>query len=338
MTRKGFLNFVLTISFLAAPPWAAAEQRGSLRIADTPRGETAGSFVLDGKSPLTIFFTASEDSAAGQRKAQVVLGQVELNAFEDLANGTLTMDGNGSKLSTEQVLALISLAKELGASWRQEIQSGQLARDRDFLFRHVLHWAEAPVGLVLDRLEIKIPEAELRRHQRWSSFSEPMAALQPGGQQLEACTNYSSSCPVYRGNCVATSCNQGSCAQGKTCFRCDNTTTYLSGCNYQSVANICHDADGSSGHCFDCETLTVGCNSGTSCVGRCGPGCNPSSCPASGGLDGEGTYTFDCAEHDRCCGQHGGCLSGTASSHCGDEYSEAYDDTIYGSCSCTGCY
>lgn len=339
MKRKILSIAAACAGILSLPFGAAADERASLRFGASPPGETAGSFTFEGKKPLEIFFVATADPAAGQRRVQLAIGKIELSAFEDLNNGTLTMDGRGGSLSAAESLALVGLAKELGAAWRQQIQAGQLSRERDFLFRHVLHWAEAPVGLALDRFEIRIPEGELRGRHFLADFPGVPAAIGPGNQQAESCTSFTTTCPVYRGNCAtSTACSQGSCAAGKTCFRCDNTTSYLSACNYQSVSNVCHDADGSSGHCFECETLTIGCNSGSSCVGRCGPGCNPSSCPASGGLDGEGTYTFDCAEHDRCCGQHGGCLSGLAAVHCGDEYGEAYDDTIYGNCSCTGCY
>jgi len=83
---------------------------------------------------------------------------------------------------------------------------------------------------------------------------------------------------------------------------------YLPSCNAQNWAE--HDAD-AGGHCMLGESIWSGPNYG--CMGRCGAGC------------GYASYTYDCLDHDRCCGVHGGC-SDPWNGNCGDEYWEASDD------------
>lgn len=90
--------------------------------------------------------------------------------------------------------------------------------------------------------------------------------------------------------------------------------------------SIWHDAVGT--HDFCRETLEVGCDIATDCLGRCSAGCG-----ASGGA---GVYSVDCAEHDRCCRVHGGCLN-PFDIQCGDEFDEATDDTLFGTPNSQGC-
>jgi hypothetical protein len=97
-------------------------------------------------------------------------------------------------------------------------------------------------------------------------------------------------------------------------------------CEFQDNDQIWHDADG---HSFCREETVTGCDFPTACMGRCGPGC--------GGAFGAGTYRLDCAEHDRCCRQHGNCFSPIASS-CGDEWIDAADDFIFGPRDCLTCW
>lgn len=309
-----------------------------LKISSSEPLRTAGSYTRAGS---TVLFSASDD-ALGRRTLRVRVNKVVLDAAEDENAGTVWMDGHGQALFAEDRLALLDLTNALAIAWEDDIQLGQLPRHRDLLFRHLLYWSEAPVGLPLRRLEAKLqPTVGIFN----SDQDEPdgLVVDPRAASSTASCTSFTSKCPVYRGNCVSgwrpdlMVCKQGKCAKGKTCYRCDNTLTYLSGCDFKSVSDICHDADGSV-HCFECESLQVGCNKDKECIGRCGPGCGPSSCLAKDGKDGEGTYTKDCAEHDRCCREHGGCFSFGNATHCGDEYMEAYDDTVGGKCTCTGCF
>lgn len=97
--------------------------------------------------------------------------------------------------------------------------------------------------------------------------------------------------------------------------------------------SIWHDADDIFGgciHCFCRETVQVGCDMSTDCLGRCGPGCGMIS------GTGAGVYSVDCAEHDRCCRLHGDCLN-PYDPECGDEWHDAVDDTLFGTPNCQGC-
>ena len=98
-------------------------------------------------------------------------------------------------------------------------------------------------------------------------------------------------------------------------------------CAVQFNDQLWHDAEEIHDFCRESATVT-GCHLGTQCVGRCGPGC--------GLLIGAGTYRLDCAEHDRCCRQHGNCFS-PAATYCGDEWRDAADDFIFGARSCGTC-
>jgi hypothetical protein len=109
-------------------------------------------------------------------------------------------------------------------------------------------------------------------------------------------------------------------AAGASCQAADNDgIAYLDGgCALQLHDDICHDALGA---CFACEVLPNGCSVAQGCPGRCGAGC--------GLFGGRGSYTRDCAEHDRCCTLHGQCAN-PLSFDCGDEFWEAADDVLWG--------
>lgn len=66
------------------------------------------------------------------------------------------------------------------------------------------------------------------------------------------------------------------------------------------------------------------------CRGRCGPSCGVSGT--------NGIYTRDCAEHDDCGFDHPNCDGKYSNDNCcGDEYDDAFGDTLNGSFNCQGC-
>lgn len=96
------------------------------------------------------------------------------------------------------------------------------------------------------------------------------------------------------------------------------------------VGQVCYDAcdeDCTPMHGFECFDANLGCDAANDCNGRCGAGCSD---------DGTGTYRQDCADHDSCCRQHGGCLN-PFDDCCGDEYREAADDFLFGDTNCEDC-
>lgn len=116
-----------------------------------------------------------------------------------------------------------------------------------------------------------------------------------------------------------TGCDPNDCQRSGN----DNITHLEDPCRLASNDSIWHDG---KDHCYGRETQNVGCNQADECPGRCGPGC---------GRTGGGVYALDCAEHDRCCRVHGGCVNPLDQS-CGDEWREAADDFIFGSRDCRG--
>ncbi|WP_444946435.1 hypothetical protein ACJJIP_06400 [Microbulbifer sp. VTAC004] len=97
-------------------------------------------------------------------------------------------------------------------------------------------------------------------------------------------------------------------------------------CTYQ-LKQSSHDA--CDLHNFQSFTSHLGCNIEKNCPGRCGEKCGSDN-------SGKGTYSQDCADHDYCCSQHGGCTWATGSI-CSDEYWEADDDYLWGNQNCNGC-
>ena len=112
----------------------------------------------------------------------------------------------------------------------------------------------------------------------------------------------------------------------------DGVTLLENACSLTLNDQIWHDAQlgpAPPAHDFCRETQAVGCDLEAECIGLCGPGC--------GALFGFGIYALDCAEHDRCCGVHGGCFN-PIDPNCGDEFTDAADDFLFGSVDCVlGC-
>jgi hypothetical protein len=97
--------------------------------------------------------------------------------------------------------------------------------------------------------------------------------------------------------------------------------------------NGCSTVNRTLGHdttayCFMYESILSGPRA-SNCLGRCGPGCV--ICGVT-----TGDYTYDCAEHDRCCQLRGNCFSPWDAS-CGDEWWEAADDFIQDQRRCRSC-
>lgn len=176
-------------------------------------------------------------------------------------------------------------------------QDHELPIQADLLLRSVSYWSEAPVGWPLHYREVTKPNVGMTRPVAAKLIPRGEAA---GGETWTACSSTG-------------------------CQRSDNDGIGYIACGYGSNYGVWHD---SAQHCFCRETRPLGCNRAAQCPGRCGPGC--------GLFGGWGIYGLDCAEHDRCCEVHGGCLSPLDAS-CGDEYNEAADDFLFGWPNCGSC-
>jgi hypothetical protein len=229
--------------------------------------------------------------ASGSVRAtlRVQVGDVVLEATQDGSARTLEWTGHGGSLTADDRIALRALERKLAAT----LQPAQhrLAMHEDMLYRRVLYWSDAPVGL-------ELPTRKL-------SYTPPRT----GVRELPDGATLSKTCVETVGT------------SGEAVIACDEGNedgVLYTGCSGSHLA--CHDADN---HCLDCGGVVVG--PANACVGRCGGGC----CVP----DGLGIYTYDCLDHDTCCGIHGGCFN-PWDSECGDEYWEADDDFWLASPNC----
>lgn len=188
---------------------------------------------------------------------------------------------------------------ELSRALEQRLEpwTSRPAAHVELVFRAVLMWSEAPAGWPFATHEVRVAfEAP--------SPVEPGASEQPG---------------VFAGGEDFLECSAAPCE-----VDADDGVTYLA-CALTVNDQLSHDA--SPDHCYCREALEVGCDFAGSCLGRCGAGC---------GGNGSGPYTKDCAEHDRCCGVHGGCIN-PFDAQCGDEYSNAIGDFLSAANCTSGC-
>ncbi|GIG90744.1 hypothetical protein [Plantactinospora endophytica] len=162
------------------------------------------------------------------------------------------------------------------------------------LHRAVNYWSEAPAGYVLTGDSFKdVKESDVPK-----PLTDAKGAPLP---QAEECLNPAT------GEQSAAACQEA-----------NEDGILYTGCSGSHAE--CHDANG---HCHRCTAVAVG--KSVNCKGRCGGGC----CVP----DGLGIYTYDCLDHDQCCGDHGGCLN-PWDGECGDEYGEADEDFLLGRQNC----
>lgn len=251
----------------------------------------------------------SERATPSVVRLHVGLGEIVLEAEADIDANVRTLNGLGHALSLNEKLALLALSIQLER--QLDTREKILPLHEDFLLRVSSYWSEAPVG--------------------WPLASRSIAGPPPG-QPLAVAEEIAEDAPAQ----AAAACASGGenfleCQSG--CVHDDDGITLLSNPCCCRNRSLWHDAQNIIGQCtihgFCRESIRGGCDLPGDCLGRCGPEC--------GAANGKGTYTLDCAEHDRCCRIHGACLNPDAI-QCGDEFDDAADDFLFGATSCdNGC-
>lgn len=240
---------------------------------------------------------SSSQVAESLVQVRVEWGDVTLEAEADLAAGVRVVDGHDHALDLDERLALSALSLQLEVFFNP--YDNVLAPHEDSLYRAVSFWADAPVGWPLRRIAVGE-----------TPIGEPEPALDDAEGPLDS-----------QGNCGTGGENLLDCADG--CRDDDDGRTPLANpccCNTYSLWHDRHTAPLiCRGHDFCRERVPGGCNIEAGCLGRCTGQC--------GAFRGRGSYTLDCAEHDRCCRLHGACYS-PDSIACGDEYEDASDDVL----------
>ncbi|MFY1672726.1 hypothetical protein ACN27G_22645 [Plantactinospora sp. WMMB334] len=233
-------------------------------------------------------------TAADRATVTVKVNGVVLEATVDFAARTGSWQGHGKILGGEGKTALAGMEKALAGQLRPG--KAVLGPHEALLHRAVNYWSEAPAGYVLTGDSFSKPAESDVPKPLTDEKGEPLAAA---GE--EECLN------AMTGEQSAAACQQSN----------EDGILYTS-CSGSHAE--CHDANS---HCFRCASANVG--KSVNCKGRCGGGC----CVP----DGLGIYTYDCLDHDQCCGDHGGCLN-PWDGECGDEYGEADDDFLLGRQNC----
>ncbi len=272
----------------------------------------------------------------------------------DLEAQVVIVDGHDKALFKEDKEALTALSPKLNRELARTLppsEDGSLSvapPQEDLLYRSIQLLADAPVGYTLSRDEIKKP-TDVRKEEPPEpgspAFGPPAApqeepegnvpvgytrptsnvAESPGardGQQTLV-----SESPVF--DAPTTEPGPEACEEAKAagdfemvkvaCQVYDQDGIFYFTCGtYNRWMN--HDAS----HCFSGMWIYSGLWQ-DNCLSRCGPGC--------GDWTRWGVYSLDCGEHDTCCMFHGGCLN-PWDSECGDEFSHARDDTVWGNSQC----
>lgn len=174
--------------------------------------------------------------------------------------------------------------------------SAELPVERHFAFRLILLLSEAPAGYVLERRSYERPPMSFDSTPREHRGTPRGGGA--GGPIQDACVDVADD---------------------------DGITYYAGSCDiFVDVAY--HDA--CPAHGFEGIPEEMGCALFVDCMARCGAGC--------GFFNGTGAYTWDCGDHDSCCGIHGGCID-PWDEWCGDEYDDAADDFLWGAANCYDC-
>ncbi len=302
-------DVIEALALVRSPERLIGESR--LNIIDWNNNSLSGELDLLYNGQRVIFRSSRVSST--QVNLHIELGDVVLEAHADLKANTRILDGHDHALSLDQRLALIAFVSQL----HLQLQPYQntLPEHEDLLFRVVNYYAEAPVGWPLKHRVIAPPPAgPLAIDSIDDSELFELGGGQNGGDSPE---------------------NLSSCQSG--CVDGENGITLYSNPCCSRNHTLCHDAHSfpficgtgttpGQPHPYCCETIRSGCDIASSCIGRCGPGCGIINSP------GEGIYTLNCGDHDRCCGIHDAfgpnCLTPTSVA-CGDEWVDAEDDFLF---------
>lgn len=268
------------------PPASEVETDvGDLSVAFHDSSRMVGSFGLAG----SVVSYDARRTGPDQAALTLVVNGKTLEASFDFAAGTGTWTGHGAILGPDGKTAMLGMEKALAGAVQPRLAP---APHEELLYRAVLLWSDAPAGLLLTGDAISL--TDVRTEER----TLPRPGVSSGqSDEQEMCLD------PLTGSTSPAACQQSN----------ENGVAYIrsSVCG-GGTALECHDANG---HCFRCATVNVG--QPYNCRGRCGGGC---CTPA-----GVGLYTYDCLDHDKCCGDHGGCFN-PWDGECGDEYFEADDD------------
>lgn len=175
--------------------------------------------------------------------------------------------------------------------------STTLPPERHFIFRLLMMLSEAPAGYKLGTFRIDLPR------------SSGVSTVFPGHGAPSSLPHPETSSAA---ECDPMDGQDGQAHYAGVCSGGRNLASHHDACNHE----------------FDRFNHLIGCNSRAGCPGRCGAGC--------GSRGGAGSYTVDCADHDKCCADHGDCFN-PFDSDCGDEYSEAVDDVLVAGRTCGRC-
>jgi hypothetical protein len=312
-----FAGFVLssTTSIAQSLPQALSrsnDQQG--RFDDEPvlLSRAANRTVASMAAPSAKVNLMSTDQAGDFTVSLDVESNGELTLLDALITDhgrNVTWTGNGGVLTEVSRQAIARLEMELQAVMQQP----SVSRHEEWAFRLATLWSEAPLGVPL----------ESRRIYRDSVEDRP-------GRELDKS-------PAARGegrNVTATatkpSCPAGCNVNGGEGIKYLRGSSKDSGCQSATYATQ-HDAcviSTGKGHCYTTYYVTAGCNRNSGCPGRCGAGC---------GLNGFGVYSKDCLDHDYCVGHDGASACCEGDAKCGDEFTEAEDDYLFGTFNCNGC-
>lgn len=268
---------------------------------------------------------------------KVDVGSLSVDAQRNLKTQTVVLDGHGKEITARQKKALTALCRELEQSFGA--LGTELPPSQDLLLRSVCYQAEAPVGYMLTRVTEEPPSEEPATETPETAPTEsastefvnvsyrqiPIGEVGevsdvvsdvPTPQQCEQAQNLKDSGNLEENSPVYVACQRAS-QYGISYLTCRGRTHRLR-----------HD---SRFHCYRTKRLGTGPCS-YKCRGHCGPRCGLI------GVNGAGTYSRDCAEHDRCAGHDGGRSAGINGNDrsCGDEFRDARDDFLRGRINCSG--
>lgn len=234
---------------------------------------------------------SGDSGSDGRIELVAQVSGILVDATYDSTKSTFHLDGHGHSFGLEERVLLQAFAFRLEEEW--SLYYSDIGLVKQLSYNLINYLSEAPVGYRLESRTIRLPSSPGRKPAPESSKSntlEGQRSVHVGGPALE---NFE--------------CNDIDSDTGVTFF----------GCEPPSISPVPHDA--CPEHGWQSQPEFVG--RAGACLGRCGVGCG------SGG-HGWGKYTVDCAAHDSCCKDHGGC---TNPSHwaCGDEYAYAVDDFIH---------
>ncbi|MEE9293446.1 MAG: hypothetical protein V3W34_00570 [Phycisphaerae bacterium] len=273
------------------------------QIATHSDDEITGAYTRDA---LRISFT-SRLVTPTRVVLQVQLDGAVLDAEVDLAHETAILDGHGHALSVEQIKAIQAVGNDLERYLDPDRRKP--LRHEDMLYRVLSFYTMVPPGIPLERLEVSAAVSTC-----FPADTSGAGGICGGGaEDLLDCNGIDS--------CLDDN-NDGICYLETACD-----------CAYYDVW---HD---SLGHCFCREIQGAGADLDSGCIGRGGAGCDGGlifglDCDLAGS-NGEGIYTIDFVEHDRCCGLHDseGICDNIA---CFDEAVDALDDCLFGERNCDG--